>query len=37
VPGGHDDIVNAVAGVAKLVHQKRVLFGPGAPDWIGCR
>jgi hypothetical protein len=36
-PGGHDDIVNAVAGVAKLVHQKRVLFGPGAPDWIGCR
>ena len=34
VPGGHDDTVNAVAGVAKLVHQKRVLFGPGAPDWI---
>lgn len=33
-PGGHDDIVNAVAGVAKLVHQKRVLFGPGAPRWI---
>jgi hypothetical protein len=34
VPGGRDDIINAVAGVAKLVHQKRVLFGPGAPDWI---
>ena len=36
-PGGHDDAVNALAGVAKIVHQKRVLFGPGAPDWIGCR
>jgi hypothetical protein len=22
VPGGHDDIVNAVAGVAKLAHQR---------------
>ena len=33
-PNAHDDICNSVAGVAKLVHRKRVLFGPGAPDWV---
>jgi hypothetical protein len=33
-PGGHDDIPNAVAGVAKLCHRKRVLFGPGSLDWV---
>ena len=34
-PGGYDDIINSVAGVAKLVFlRKRVLFGPGAPDWV---
>ena len=35
-PGAHDDIVNAVAGAVKMVHQKPPpMFGPGAPNWIG--
>jgi hypothetical protein len=36
VPGGHDDVANAVAGVAKLVHQKRVFVRPRSTrlDWL---
>jgi hypothetical protein len=29
-PGGHDDLANAVAGVAQLVFSKNVIFGPDA-------
>jgi hypothetical protein len=36
LPGGHDDVANVVAGVAKLVHQKRVFVRPRSTrlDWL---